>query len=70
MTSKRKKVNEVPIVKRNNDRLTTLKTQNFVGLEKNYDGPLVIHEEEELEPVGVTTKRMKTWKKIQKGLTQ
>lgn len=64
MTSKRKKVNEVPVVKTNNDRLTTLKTQNFVGLEKNYDDPLVIPEEEELESVGVTIKRMKTWKKI------
>lgn len=44
-----------------------IKTWNFVGFGKSHEDPLVISEEE--EPIGVSTKRMKSWKKIQKGLS-
>ena len=49
----------------------TLKTKNFVGPGKNFDDPHVISEEEKpTPPIGVTAKKMKSWKKIQNGLTQ
>lgn len=58
-------------MKRKSDRLMTLKTRNFMGPGKNSDDPFVILEERELEPpISITTKRMKSWKKIQKGLIQ
>ncbi|KAI5435427.1 hypothetical protein KIW84_022019 [Lathyrus oleraceus] len=71
MISKRKKVNLVLVVKRTSDGLMILRTRNFVGHGKDLDDPLVIPEEQEPEPpIGVTTKIMKSYKKIQKGLTQ
>lgn len=58
MISTREKVNQVPLMKRKSDRLMTIKTGNLVGPRKNFDDPLVIHEEE--KPIGVSTKRIKS----------
>lgn len=52
------------------DRLMTLKTRNNVGPGKNPDDQLMIPYKDVEPHVHVTTKRMKPWNDIQKGLTQ
>lgn len=50
------------------DRLMTFKTRDILGLRKHVEDPVVIPEEDTIN--GGSTKRMKSWDGICKGLSQ